>query len=51
MDFSDWLWQISGKTSGLTPENLLDALFDYLTGPRTMPEEEAERLPGERGTL
>ncbi|MDP5239833.1 radical SAM protein [Uliginosibacterium sp. 31-16] len=29
--FSDWLWQRSGKTTGLTPEMLLDALFDYFT--------------------
>lgn len=33
-NFSDWLWQRSEKTSGLTPEMLLDALFDYLTGER-----------------
>lgn len=30
--FADWLWQTSGQTSRLTPENLVDALFDYLTG-------------------
>ena len=29
--FSDWLWAHSGKTSGLTPEMLVDALFDYFT--------------------
>lgn len=29
--WSDWLWHTSGKTSGLTPEHLVDALFDYLT--------------------
>lgn len=34
LDFSDWLWQKTGKTSGLTPEMLLDALFDYLTDVR-----------------
>lgn len=28
--FADWLWQTSGKTSGLSPEALVDALFDYL---------------------
>ena len=28
---SDWLWQSTGKTSGLTPEMLLDGLFAYLT--------------------
>lgn len=30
-DFSAWLWQHSHKTSGLSPEMLLDALFEYLT--------------------
>ena len=29
--FSDWLWQSTGKTSGLTPEILVDQLFVYLT--------------------
>ena len=27
---SDWLWQRTEKTSGLTPEHLVDALFEYL---------------------
>ena len=30
--FSDWLWARSGLTSGLTPEMLVDYLFDYLCG-------------------
>jgi hypothetical protein len=30
LQFSDWLWQRTGKTSALTPESLVDALFDYL---------------------
>ncbi len=29
--FSDWLWQHSASTSRLTPEQLVDGLFDYLT--------------------
>ena len=29
--WSDWLWQSTSKTSGLTPEMLVDRLFDYLT--------------------
>jgi len=29
--WSDWLWQRSGQTSGLSPEALVDHLFDYLT--------------------
>ena len=34
MAFSDWLWQTTGKTSGWTPEDLVDSLFDYLTRER-----------------
>ena len=29
--FTDWLWQSTTSTSHLTPERLVDALFDYLT--------------------
>ncbi|MDO8774247.1 MAG: DUF4080 domain-containing protein [Burkholderiaceae bacterium] len=36
MAFSDWLWQSSNKTSGLTPEALVDALHDYLTTQRQL---------------
>jgi radical SAM superfamily enzyme YgiQ (UPF0313 family) len=32
LGFSDWLWQATAQTSRLTPECLVDALFDYLTG-------------------
>ena len=36
--FAQWLWHTSaitqGKTSGLSPENLVDALLDYLTTQR-----------------
>jgi hypothetical protein len=35
--WSDWLWQTTAKTHGLTPENLVDALFDYLTTQRGSP--------------
>jgi len=28
---ADWLWQMTDRTSGLTPEMLVDHLFDYLT--------------------
>jgi radical SAM superfamily enzyme YgiQ (UPF0313 family) len=34
MHFSDWLWQDTGKTSGLTPEELVEALYFYLTTER-----------------
>jgi radical SAM superfamily enzyme YgiQ (UPF0313 family) len=40
MRFSDWLWDSSpktkGKTSGITPENLVDALHAYLTDIRQL---------------
>jgi hypothetical protein len=32
LEFSDWLWQRTEKTSGLSPEFLVDVLFDYLCG-------------------
>ena len=31
MAFSDWMWQRQGSTHRLTPEALVDALFDYLS--------------------
>ena len=31
LSLSDWLWRIAQKTSGLTPEALVDLLFDYFT--------------------
>lgn len=30
--FADWLWLSTAQTSRLTPEKLVDALFDYLCG-------------------
>ena len=36
-DFAQWLWQRAGSTHALTPEALLDALFDYLSGMRSLP--------------
>jgi radical SAM superfamily enzyme YgiQ (UPF0313 family) len=35
--FSDWLWQRTASTHRLTPEALLDALFDYLTQEQALP--------------
>ncbi len=37
--FADWMWQAFGRTHRITPEELVDALFDYLTGPRNLPAE------------
>lgn len=34
LELSDWLWSATGLTSGLTPETLVDLLFDYLHGQR-----------------
>ena len=35
LDLSDWLWRTAQKTSGLTPEALVDLLFDFLTTARS----------------
>ncbi len=35
--FSDWLWQGTGKTSGLSPELLVDVLFEYLSSRCALP--------------
>ncbi|WPC67913.1 DUF4080 domain-containing protein [Rhodoferax ferrireducens] len=37
LDFADWQWLKSGTTSGLTPEALVDAMFDYLCTQRGLP--------------
>jgi hypothetical protein len=42
--WSDWLWLTTQKTHGLTPEDLVDALFDYLTAQRSMPTEAIRQL-------
>ena len=34
LDFSDWLWQTTGKTHEFALEKLVDLLFDYLTDGR-----------------
>ncbi len=39
MAFSDWLWHTTGQTSGLTPEALVDVVFDYLSRERGLDEE------------
>lgn len=36
MHFSDHIWLSTGKTYGLTPEDLVDTVFDYLTVVREM---------------
>jgi hypothetical protein len=37
LDFSDWLWQSTEQTSRLTPEALVDALFEHLCAHRHLP--------------
>lgn len=37
LEFSDWLWQRTERTSGLSPEFLVDVLFDYLCGRCALP--------------
>jgi len=39
LNFADWLWQTTRRTSGLSPEMLTDALFDYLIGIGGLPPE------------
>ncbi len=43
-DFVDWLWHSTGKTSGLSPEMLVDALFDYLAGARGFAQEDIRQV-------
>jgi hypothetical protein len=42
--WSDWLWRSTATTQGLTPEDLVDALFDYLSTQRAIPVEEARAM-------
>ncbi|MEY3871643.1 MAG: hypothetical protein RLZZ296_638 [Pseudomonadota bacterium] len=39
LDFSDWLWQTTGKTHEFALEKLVDLLFEHLTGPRGMAQD------------
>lgn len=38
LEFSDWLWQRFARTSGWSPELLVDALFDYLCVEQGLPQ-------------
>ena len=42
--WSDWLWQTTHRTHGLTPEDLVDALFDYLSTQRGLPTEDVRQI-------
>ena len=39
LNFSDWLWQRTGKTHEFALEKLVDLLFEHLTGPRGMADD------------
>jgi radical SAM superfamily enzyme YgiQ (UPF0313 family) len=39
LQFTDWLWQTTGKTHEFALEKLVDLLFTHLTGPRALPAE------------
>lgn len=39
LQFSDWLWTITGKTHAFAHEKLVDLLFDYLSGPASLTAE------------
>jgi hypothetical protein len=43
LGFADWLWERTGKTSGLSPEFLVDALFDYLCTRRGWPAQTVQQ--------
>lgn len=56
LDFSDWLWQTTGKTHEFALEKLVDLLFEHLTVVRAMPEDQVRaalladyRASGARG--
>lgn len=44
MQFSDALWLSTGKTYGLSPENLVDGIFDYLTMDRCLLADQVRSL-------
>lgn len=39
-EWSDWLWNALQRTTQVSPEQLTDALYAYLTGPRHLPAEQ-----------
>ena len=43
LQWSDWLWQTTGKTHEFALEKLVDLLFAHLTGPRALPAEQVRQ--------
>jgi len=41
--FAQWLWARAGATHRLSPEQLVDAVFDYLSGPAGLPVDPVRR--------
>ena len=41
--FTEWLWQRTGRTQGLSPESLVDAVLDYLCGVAGLPMPEVRQ--------
>lgn len=44
LQLTDWLWQQTQTTQGLTPESLVDLLFTYLTEVSTVPIDDARTV-------
>ncbi len=40
LNFSDWLWQTTGKTHEFALEKLVDLLFEHLTSVRALPDDQ-----------
>jgi hypothetical protein len=43
LEFSDWLWKCAGKTNDLTPELLVDALYDFLCNICRLPAQKVQQ--------
>ena len=43
LGFADWLWRRAGKTCDLSPELLVDALFDYLCAEYKLPVQSVQQ--------
>jgi len=44
LSFADWLWLSTRQTSGLSPEMLVDALFDYLSTQRGLAVDAVQQI-------
>ena len=46
LDFSDWLWQRTGKTHEFSAEQLVDRMFEYLTAAKGVDPSQARQCLG-----